>query len=163
MILSFSKENVVKRKFVEKIWASIIAHVSTGEELGHWEALLETCEYFKWDEEYLNTATPSVKPKDHTIRMDKSNRWKADNDIHFVVNNRTKNYFRFAPIIKCKSVQKIEINAKAWSVKIDHHRILPGTLHRLAINDGFDSVESFFDYFNKDFTGNIIHWTNLKY
>lgn len=28
---------------------------------------------------------------------------------------------------------------------------------------GFDSVKDFFRYFNKDFKGKIIHWTDLKY
>jgi len=33
----------------------------------------------------------------------------------------------------------------------------------LAMNDGFNSAADFFDWFNKDFEGQIIHWTNLKY
>lgn len=34
---------------------------------------------------------------------------------------------------------------------------------KLAINDGFDSSNSFFTWFNRDFSGQIIHFTNLKY
>ena len=33
----------------------------------------------------------------------------------------------------------------------------------LSLNDGFDSVQQFFKWFNKDFEGKIIHWTKLKY
>ena len=33
----------------------------------------------------------------------------------------------------------------------------------LAKNDGFDSVDDFFKWFDKDFNGKIIHWTNKKY
>ena len=36
-------------------------------------------------------------------------------------------------------------------------------LRELAKNDGFESVEDFFAYFNKDFKGKIIHWTDLQY
>ena len=33
----------------------------------------------------------------------------------------------------------------------------------LAYNDGFKSIEHFTSFFNKDFEGQIIHWTKLKY
>ena len=36
-------------------------------------------------------------------------------------------------------------------------------METLAIADGFDSIEDFFKYFTNDFTGKIIHWTDLKY
>lgn len=28
---------------------------------------------------------------------------------------------------------------------------------------GFDTIEEFFAYFNEDFVGKIIHWTDLRY
>ena len=110
-------------------------------------------------------------PKLHTIRHDTKNRWKAGNRIHFYIYTRTKNQLRFAPIIKCTATQKIEI---IWTdgdgfkmaqptVWIDGSWILGDALNQLAINDGFNNVEDFFAYFNKDFTGKLIHWTNLKY
>ena len=33
----------------------------------------------------------------------------------------------------------------------------------LVQNDGFASISDFFKFFNKDYTGKIIHWTDLKY
>lgn len=39
----------------------------------------------------------------------------------------------------------------------------PITIRHLATNDGFDSVSDFLTYFNDHFTGQIVHWTNLKY
>lgn len=33
----------------------------------------------------------------------------------------------------------------------------------LCLNDGFDSAHSFFNWFNKDFQGQIIHWTDFRY
>lgn len=36
-------------------------------------------------------------------------------------------------------------------------------IEELAKNDGFDSVEDFFRYFNSNFDGKIIHWTDYIY
>jgi hypothetical protein len=93
-------------------------------------------------------------------------------DIHFVIKNRTPQRYQFAPVLKVRAIQKIEIEwivgtkpvvvidgAHFYNpiVGIDH-----GMLH-LAINDGFDSIEHFFQYFRTDFTGIIIHWTDAFY
>lgn len=118
----------------------------------------------------------SGRPKVHTIREDKKNNWKPGNDIHFVINNRTPDRFQFAPVIKCVSVQNFKISyhiIKNWDgtikndnapmIRIDG-RVLNGTEAKdLALNDGFDSLEDFLSWFNKDFNGKIIHWTDLKY
>ncbi len=114
------------------------------------------------------------KPKLHTIRTDPSSRWKAGMDIHMVINNRTKNRFQFAPVVKCTSVQVFELEYKNHLLaqnpnytycvlKIDGVSRSREEIEELAINDGFDSVEDFFKYFNKDFKGKLIHWTDLKY
>lgn len=111
-------------------------------------------------------------PKLHTIRT--GNRWKAGMKIHPVINNRTKDRFQFAPILECKSVQDIEIYKgivsiddeifyDAWFDNHLKHQSLLNNMKDLAINDGFPSVEAFFQYFNTDFKGQIIHWTDLKY
>ncbi|MCS4164428.1 hypothetical protein [Sphingobacterium sp. BIGb0116] len=125
------------------------------------------------------------KPKIHTIRHDESERWKPGMDIHFVINSRTKDRFQFAPVVKCTSVQTIEIiDAShlprvdgivlefphgieifylAYEVKIDGRFLNEQEIRELAINDGFESEYEFFKYFNKDFKGRLIHWTNLRY
>jgi len=36
-------------------------------------------------------------------------------------------------------------------------------LNRLAVNDGFNCGDDFLKWFNKDFEGQIIHWTELRY
>jgi len=118
-----------------------------------------------------------ILPKITSIREDKTNRWKLGNNIHFIINNRTPNRFQFAPVVKLVSTQKIEINYidkpfKEVDVYIDWRFIYStytdiylhsNLMHQIAINDGFDSIEQFFNWFNKDFTGKIIHWTDLKY
>ena len=111
------------------------------------------------------------KAKLHTIREDKKNRWKPGTDIHFIINNRTPQRYQFAPILKCVSTQKFEI---FWQdldlyplaipqVYVDGVWLIGQQLQNLAINDGFNCLDDFFLYFNKNFTGKIIHWTNFKY
>ena len=121
------------------------------------------------DEKISVFNSEKLTPKIHTIRVDKNSRWKVGNDIHFSINVRTKKMFRFAPIIKVKSIQKIEIvhrgivGERKANIYIDNVIIGIDEMEQLAINDGFDSVENFFEWFSNDFTGKIIHWTDLKY
>lgn len=118
----------------------------------------------------------NVQPKIHTFREDSQDRWKVGMKIHPVINNRTKNRFQFAPIFKVTRIQKIEIihsksNPGIVRIIIDKKPFYEGPtwscykrhLENLVRNDGFESVEQFFAWFNKDFTGKIIHWTNFKY
>ena len=149
--------------FIEKIWMGLPG--VDGFEYG-WQEYRYT-EFFgkEWDKPDRTT------PKLHTIRRDEHNRWKPGMKIHPVINNRTPDRFQFAPVIECKSVQRIEIKwSHDWEdtplgvqvlVFIDGE--LFSDLDKLAINDGFPSVEAFFQYFNTDFKGNLIHWTDLKY
>lgn len=111
--------------------------------------------------------------KPHTIREDKNNRWKPGMRIHFfewMGKPYRSKQFKFATGI-CKSVQAIEI---IWydvdgckytipSIYIDGRWLVYDEMKQLALNDGFDSLELFYAWFNTDFKGRIIHWTNLKY
>ena len=111
--------------------------------------------------------------KIHTIRS--GDRWKAGTNIHFKIwsgKPYVDKTFNFAPLIPCVSVQNIEIT---WSktncfggcvkVVIDGLDVTTNVdlIDKLAINDGFDNRTDFFNWFNEDFKGQIIHWTNLKY
>lgn len=115
-----------------------------------------------------------TRSKYHTIREDKHNRWKPGMDIHMVINNRTKDRFQFAPVVKCVSVQEICITY--YNSESDYPAVKIGknvfhvfqkhgakVIEQLAQNDGFPSIEAFFQYFNSDFRGKLIHWTDLKY
>ena len=127
-------------------------------------------------------------PKIHTMRYDPHHRWKPGRKIHFVINNRTKNRFQFAPIINCTDTQEVLIkNYKAedvftvrdldgipmygydWgdnysTVSIDGRPLNAREIWRLARNDGFGSVESLLKFFNKPVNEiSLIHWVNVKY
>jgi hypothetical protein len=115
------------------------------------------------------------RPKLHTIREDKNNRWKPGTMIDFFINARQKNMFRFAPKIPVVSEQKIEINWfckkeyepfywwKNVTICVDDVYLSCEQCIELAQNDGFDTIEDFFNYFNKNYKGKIIHWTDLRY
>jgi len=121
--------------------------------------------------------TSDFKHKLHTIREDKTNRWKAGNKIEMVY--RGKNYSildhfnkGIPELEKCVSVQKIEIKWESFiglekpalNVRIDNGRSLTTEeITRLARNDGFKDIEQFCKWFSKDFTGKIIHWSSMRY
>mgnify|MGYP001053219197 CR=1 FL=1 len=125
----------------------------------------------------ISKSLDDVFPKIHTIREDKADLWKPGRKIHPVVFNRTKDRFQFAPVLECKSVQKIEIRyipEMPWLGCIKINGIFKSVfnsnfsddkdfLNQLALNDGFNSIEDFFRFFNKNFTGKIIHFTNFEY
>ena len=150
-----------KTYFIEKI------------NLGLWQqGLIKRIDYIDELEEFRSKFgdnwdwKPKLHPKFHTIRNEESNRWKPGMDIHFVINGRSKNRFQFAPVVKCVRVQTIEIkHAFPHRYIFVDGRFLNSwkEMNRLAMNDGFESVEDFFKYFNQDFKGKLIHWTGLKY
>ncbi len=123
-------------------------------------------------------------PKLHTIREDPKNLWVPGRKIHMVVFNRTKNRFQFAPVLEVKSVQYFQIIRFNYITNEDSPTVYIGDtkedvmpfyfddpkasygiddMKKLALNDGFNSIDHFFKWFNSDFTGKIIHWTDLRY
>jgi len=121
-------------------------------------------------------------PKLHTLRI--GNRWGAGMSIQMAYGVRTKNYEQFnkgiteLEIVKSVQTIKIEGRPKIWqgesyvqriwidgkSLCLTHSQIVT-----LAINDGFvdggygEAAIRFFNWFSKDFEGQIIHWTDLRY
>lgn len=157
MTLSFSTHIDGKPTcFVEKIWWGIF------DVYGHL--------YFDYFSKELNhrgiSMTESMPPKIHTIRADPKNRWRAGMNIHFVIHNRTPNRFQFAPVLPCISVQEIEI-VNDSEIEQGKKIIVDGkhltNCHQLVMNDGFDSIDDFWNYFGDYFRGKIIHWTDHQY
>lgn len=170
MILPFSTQlNGNPTYFVDKIWLGLIDRkLSTIDMCRAYETARKTAGHKPF------SIVPHYKPKIHTLRDDVKNRWKVGSMIDFFINARQKSMFRFAPKIMVVSVQWIEIkwlqkkdSTLYWyhggTVCIDGVFLDCKQCEQLAVNDGFDSVEDFFAYFNKDFKGKIIHWTDLRY
>lgn len=112
-------------------------------------------------------------PKIHTIR--EGDRWKKGNSIQMAVGVRTKHYKQFnkgiPELSECISTQKINIVwgkstlGKHVQVFIDSVNVtsINAIIDTLVINDGFANRKDFFNYFNEDFEGQIVQWTDFKY
>ena len=106
--------------------------------------------------------------KIHSIRA--GSRWKAGMKIHFATGVRTPLYNQFNTGVVI-SVQKISISPpvvhkdgyRTALILIDGKGINEYTKSVLASNDGFDSIDDFWNWFDKGIRGQIIHWTNFKY
>lgn len=182
MILPFSTQlNGKPTYFVEKILTCLVLNrIITFEAVN---TILENS-HQNFDRSIIHNK------KLHTIREDKKNRWKAGTKIDFFINTRQKNMFRFAPVLPVISTQKIEFiwkenpkNQKCLGISFDKTCTIiidncffgdvlffkgnlisaSYNLPDFAKNDGFDTAEELFAYFNKNFKGKIIHWTYLKY
>ena len=191
MILPFSTNiNGKETLFPEKIMTGLNhAQIITWD---HTEELFETKIISKSDTCHRIEFNKSIitNPKLHTIREDKNDRWKVGTKIDFFINARQKDMFRFAPVLPVVSTQKVELiyieNIKeltclgitydrTCTIKIDNKfygdaylladYVVSSSynLTAFAQNDGFDNLEDFFVYFDKNYLGKIIHWTDLKY
>ena len=141
--------------FVEKIWKSFPNQPLT-------EELVNVVYSGNFEFNVYNR----VKPKKHTIRYD----WRRINmPIHYYINSRKPDMMKFFPEKPCVFIQDIVIKhtdnqgVRLVTPEVYIHGVMFTDVERLATNDGFDNVEDFFMYFNSNFTGKIIHWTNLKY
>lgn len=176
MILGF--KTIIDNKpnnFVAKIWKSLLCGVQINAG--------DFVKYLKKLPEETRLMIDDVKPKRHTIRS--GNRWRSGMFIDFYTGVRTKSMNCFAPRVKCQLVQQIKITyfqkfeegviltswLSKWQMEtlyvkvfVDGKVISEKKLEELAVSDGFDCKNSFFNYFSENFEGQIIHWTeNLKY
>lgn len=166
MILPFSQQFDGKPTFfIYKIWNGLI-NEGRFTYSDYNKYLRKYDEKFKktWD---LPEPAADLQPiiKKHTMREDLSDRYKVGCKLHMYVNNRQKTAFNFLPVIECVSIQRCTIQYidNTPQIHVDGKMLKCFEIKKLAKNDGFDSVEDFFKWFNKDWTGKIIHWTSLKY
>lgn len=142
--------------FVEKIWERLQHEIKSEEDFNHWFGEVDSAGHYD--------ALPfKVNPKLHTIRS--GNRWKVGDKIHMKIWTRRPYHsktFQFAPVLEVRRVQDIEVwrspNYMMSAVLVDGRHLTMREIRQLATNDGFDSVEQFFTYFNKPFEGQIISW-----
>ncbi len=114
------------------------------------------------------------RPKLHTIR--RGNRWSAGAKLHLATGVRTKRFHQFAGINcsdwapgleYCTGTQNIIIKNifdDRNAVIVDGRELHPEEILELALNDGFETVDAFWNFFAwEDFEGQIIHWTEKRY
>lgn len=63
----------------------------------------------------------------------------------------------------CISTQMITIEPSSRTIIIDGKEQSKSDMERLAKNDGFETMDDFWTFFNEPYQGMIIHWTNTKY
>ena len=125
---------------------------------------------YEWNTDY-NDKIKESSPKLHTIR--RGQKYKAGDIVKPISVSPDGKEFQFAPEMEIVSVQDIEIKYRsingfeidASEVFIDRYNILNrvGTLSGLVKNDGFEFIDQFLQYFNENFHGQILHFTELKY
>lgn len=108
MNLSFSTKIEGKPTyFIDKIWDGLREHeIFERHErhkysMKHWDLF-----GMGWSRNYGDT---HYKSKIHTMREDPTDRWKVGSKIHFVINNRSKDRFQFAPVLEVTRIDYIEI------------------------------------------------------
>lgn len=96
-----------------------------------------------------------------TIREDKHNRWKVGRTIQHSLGVRTTRYEKFMDSV-CTHIQTIVIDSFNRSVLLDGEYILAYRIKEIAINDGFDSLDEFYNFFEgkQDTPMKLIHWTD---
>ncbi len=98
-----------------------------------------------------------------TIREDKHKRWKAGMVIHFATGVRTTNYkqFHLGECYQTKSINIVHNSPLlfgAVAVFVEGQLLSFDQLCKLAFEDGFDSIDEFLEWFDKDFEGVIIYF-----
>ena len=63
----------------------------------------------------------------------------------------------------CKSTQMITIEPSSRIIKVDGMVLSKFDMERLSKNDGFETMEDFWSFFNEPYQGMIIHWTDTRY
>jgi len=99
--------------------------------------------------------------KIHTIRTDKSNRWKVGMKIHFWSGNPrnpSKHPYQFAEGI-VKQIVQIEIMPEINCIQLGSRPYkYNGDIEQIALNDGFRDWEEMKQFFPDHFKGNLIIW-----
>lgn len=98
--------------------------------------------------------------KVHTIRKGECARVKAGTALHFLVDRFKPTRRKFFETT-CTGKQSFCIVDGVISV--DGVAVSSETVTAISINGGFKSVSEMMDYYGSDFSGTIIHWTNIKY
>ncbi|KAA2242859.1 hypothetical protein F0L74_10040 [Chitinophaga agrisoli] len=107
--------------------------------------------------------------KIHTIRS--GNRWRAGATIQMATGVRTEDYNQFnrgyPDLQMCRSTQTIQIRPaeemNGSKIYVDGRLLNMDEAVTLAHNDGFPHLAAFWTWFNEDFDGQLVHWTDFKY
>ena len=63
----------------------------------------------------------------------------------------------------CKSTQMITIEPSSRTIKVDGRELSKVDIERVSKNDGFETMNDFWTFFNEPYQGMIIHWTKTRF
>jgi hypothetical protein len=98
--------------------------------------------------------------KIHTVR--ESGRFTPGVVIHFATGVRTKNYHQFKEGVCMYAIPVTIMNYRVTINPVWNDSIYLN-VEEFSQNDGFDSVDDFFKWFDKPFSGHVIGWTKNPY
>ncbi|POS00940.1 hypothetical protein Q361_11744 [Flavobacterium croceum DSM 17960] len=105
--------------------------------------------------------------KQHTIRADKTNRWKAGNSIQFWNGNPRNTRGKMKPYqfgnAIVDRVLPIEIYPNENKIIVENFTYEKENLDYIAVNDGFDNWEEMKTFFTENFTGKLIIWKDCSW
>ena len=104
--------------------------------------------------------------KRHTIRKDEHRRWELGEKIHFTTSAQNPKSNQFAWGV-CEGVDVVELYPKTREIYLERKgemKLLGSWLTEVLIeNEGFDSEDDFWEWFDKPLKGVLIHWTETLY
>lgn len=112
---------------------------------------------------------PRIRPKIHAFLEDSQNKWMPGKPIEFSSIPPTKNgeCFYAGKKAVCISTQNVIIKYVPGNfipkIFIDGRELSYCEMVELALNDGFKRSSQLVDWFNKEWNGKLIHWTNKRY
>lgn len=101
--------------------------------------------------------------KIHTLRADPHRRWKPGRSIQFATGVRTKHYKTFREDGNCIHTHSIFLSPESKGACLLDSKMSTISVSQLSKNDGFESVDEFWKWFNVPQIRMCIHWTNFKY
>lgn len=104
--------------------------------------------------------------KIHSMRMDPKKRWRVGMKIQLAYYEAKMKY-RLIKEVEVVSIQEVVIKwydaQCAPVIEIDGRMLWLSEIIALSLNDGFDSVQDFYKYFNMSGVFRLIHWTEFSY
>jgi len=105
--------------------------------------------------------------KVHTLREDKTNRWKTGRKMHMYTGRYTATDRQFIKEAECVSVQMVILDPELKVIYVEakpSYKVLDfDEALEFARNDGFDTLEDFWQWFTTPQTLKLIHWTDKLY
>lgn len=100
--------------------------------------------------------------KIHTICEDKKQRYKVGMNLQHSTGVRTKKMKIHIENL-CTRIDNVFINPRDQTVSVNNRLLTEFEKQVFIFNDGFDTIEDFWKWFNVPANYRLIQWTKFKY